>query len=131
MKHRLQRVNEVLRRELGELVTRECRFQAKLVTIQQVDVTPDLRHAHVFVSVIGTDEEARADMATLHDKRVQLQQTLSKRVILKFTPHLHFKLDNATVERGSRILNIISELGIPDEPQPSEEEADLHAPDDK
>jgi len=120
MKHRLQRVNEVLRRELGELITRECRFEAKLVTIQQVDVTPDLKHAHVYVSVIGTEEEAHAAMATLHDQRIPLQHTLSKRVVLKFTPHLHFKLDNATVERGTRVLNIMSELAIP-EPDDAED----------
>ena len=53
MKHRLPRVNELIKRELGELFTRELSFPAKLVTIQEVDVTPDLKHAHVFVSIIG------------------------------------------------------------------------------
>ena len=55
MKHRLERVNEVIRRELGDLINREVTFQAALVTVQQVDITPDLKHAHVFISVMGTD----------------------------------------------------------------------------
>ncbi len=109
MKHRLERVNELIRRELGELVTRELRFESKLATIQQVDITPDLKHAHVYISFIGTEEEQRKDMASLHSKRPLLQQALSKRVVLKYTPHLHFKIDE-TVERGSRVLNIMGQL---------------------
>ena len=46
MKHRLERVNELLKRELGELLGREVSFEAALVTVQQVDITPDLKHAH-------------------------------------------------------------------------------------
>ena len=68
MKHRLERVNELIRRELGEIVTREFRFESKLVTIQQVDITPDLKNAHVYVGVIGTPDDvfaAEADDAEL------------------------------------------------------------------
>jgi ribosome-binding factor A len=111
-KHRLERVNEVIKRELGDLIHRELTFEAKLVTVQQVDITPDLKHAHVFISVIGTDPERRKAMSLLHSKRIPLQQSLSKRIILKFTPNLHFKLDEA-VERGTRILTILEELELP------------------
>ncbi len=125
MKHRLARVNELIRRELGDLIVRECRFVSKLVTVQQVDVTPDLKQAHIFISIIGTPEEQRADMAQLHSKRVQLQRDLSKRVVIKYTPHLHFRLDEAA-ERGDRILNLMSELPPPidDEPAPPLDDED-------
>ena len=109
MKHRLERVNELIRRELGEIVTREFRFASKLVTIQQVDITPDLKHAHVYISFIGEEADRNADMAALHAKRPALQRDLAKRVVLKFTPHLHFKVDEA-MERGSRVLNIMGEF---------------------
>lgn len=116
MKHRLERVNELMRRELGELINREVTFQAVLVTVQQVDITPDLKNAHVFVSVMGNPEQSREALAKLHSKRKSLQHLLSKRVVLKFTPHLHFKLDE-TIERGTRIINILEEIDIPpDEP---------------
>jgi ribosome-binding factor A len=115
MKHRLERVNELVKRELSELVARQCRFTAKLVTLQQVDVTPDLKHAHVFVSVIGSDDEQKQALATLHDARADLQRALSKRVVLKYTPHLHFKLDLAS-ERGDRVLHILEELHLPEPP---------------
>ena len=124
MKHRLQRVNELIKRELGDLIIRECRFTAQLVTVREVDVSPDLKHAHVYISVIGTDADRNHAMATLHAARVSFQHVLAKRVVLKFTPHLHFKIDEAA-ERGDRVLNILSELEstseVPaDKPSPNE-----------
>ena len=112
MKHRLERVNELIRRELGDLLTREVTFESALVTVQQVDITPDLKHAHVFISVIGNEVQMKAAMAKLHDNRANLQRLLSKRVVLKYTPQLHFKLDD-TIERGTRVINILSEIEIP------------------
>jgi ribosome-binding factor A len=53
MKHRLLRVNEMLKRELSGLIAREMNFEQGLVSINQVDVTSDLKNAHVFVSVLG------------------------------------------------------------------------------
>jgi ribosome-binding factor A len=102
-------VNELIKRELGELMIRECRFTAQLVTVREVDVSPDLKHAHVYISVIGNEDERNQALATLHAERKQLQQAIAKRVVLKFTPQLHFKID-AAAERGDRVLNILSEL---------------------
>jgi ribosome-binding factor A len=121
MKHRLERVNELIKRELGDLLSREVSFEAALVTVQQVDITPDLKHAHVFISVIGSEAQARAAMARLHDRRTHLQHLLSKRVILKFTPHLHFKLDES-IERGTRVINILEQIEIPPD-DPAEPDA--------
>lgn len=120
MKNRLDRVNELIKRELSELVRREIRFTAQLVTIQQVDITADLRHAHVYVGVIGNLDEQKQALAALHDSRQRLQTEISKRVVLKWTPQLHFKLDSAG-ERGDRILQILDQLDLPPEPPQSEE----------
>ena len=54
MKHRLLRVNELLKRELSSLLVREMTFENLLVTVNQVDVTPDLKSAHVYISVLGS-----------------------------------------------------------------------------
>lgn len=116
MKHRLERVNELMRRELGDLINREVSFTAVLVTVQQVDITADLKNAHVYVSVMGSPEECKEALARLHASRKNLQHLLSKRVVLKFTPHLHFKLDD-TIERGTRIISLLDQIDIPpDEP---------------
>src|SRR5881227_3577177 len=57
MKHRLLRVNELVKRELSRLITRDVSFDSALVTISQVDVTPDLKSAHVFISVLGAESK--------------------------------------------------------------------------
>ena len=116
MKHRLERVNELIRRELSEIINREVTFHAALVTVQQVDITADLKHAHVFISVIGSDDDGKEAMARLHASRVNLQRLLSKRVVLKFTPHLHFKLDES-IERGNRIIDLLGQIEIPPDDQ--------------
>lgn len=118
MKHRLERVNEVLKRELSEIINRELKFKAALVTIQDVDITADLKNCHVFVSAIGSDVERKKVVPLLEENRIMLQQLLSRRVILKYTPQLHFKLDNS-VERGARIMEILNTIEIPDD-EPTE-----------
>jgi ribosome-binding factor A len=113
MKHRLERVNEVIRRELSEIVSREINFTPEtLVTIHAVAASQDLRQCQVYVSVIGKPEQKARVLLELEDRRVSLQRELSKRVVLKYTPHLNFKLDNS-IERGSRVLEIMQDLDIP------------------
>jgi ribosome-binding factor A len=113
MKHRLERVNEVVKRELSELILRDLNFEpAVLVTVTAVDISPDLKQCHVYVSVIGASYQKSDVIAELQEHRVTLQRELSKRVVLKYTPHLHFKLDDS-IERGSRVLEIIQDLEEP------------------
>jgi ribosome-binding factor A len=111
MKHRLLRVNELLKRELSALVVREISFESAIVTINHVDVTPDLKNAHVFVSVLGQEAPASV-MTKLEDHRVALQGELARHVVLKYTPHLVFHLDNS-IERGARVIEIMQELEPP------------------
>jgi ribosome-binding factor A len=113
MKHRLLRVNELLKRELSAIITRELSFEGALVTLNQVDVTPDLKHAHAYVSVLGKQDEAAAAMAKLEENRVILQTALAKSVTLKYTPHLVFHLDDS-IERGARVFEILQEIETPE-----------------
>jgi ribosome-binding factor A len=109
MSLRTLRVCELIKRELGVIVGRELKFDAPLVTIRAVDITPDLKNAHVFVSVIGTPGQKKQAIAALEGARQHLQQELSRRVILKYTPHLHFQLDES-IERGTRVLSLLDEI---------------------
>lgn len=120
MKHRLLRVCELIKRELGTITGRDVKFDAPLVTIRAVDITPDLKNAHVFVSVIGNPGQKKQAIAALEGARQHLQHELSRRVILKYTPHLHFQLDES-IERGTRVLSLLDEIAPtipPDEPSP-------------
>jgi ribosome-binding factor A len=113
MKHRLERVNEVVKRELSELISRELNFEpAVLVTIPAVEISPNLKQCNVYVSVIGASYQKSDVITELQEHRITLQRELSKRVVLKYTPHLHFKLDDS-IERGSRVLKIIQDLDEP------------------
>src|ERR1700704_913423 len=113
MKHRLLRVNELLKRELSSIITREISFDGALVTLNQVDVTPDLKHAHAYVSVFGKENQEAA-MAKLEEHRVILQSTLAKAVTLKYTPLLIFHLDDS-IERGARVFEILQQIEAPKE----------------
>jgi ribosome-binding factor A len=111
MKHRLLRVNELLKRELSAIIAREIAFDSAIVTINQVDVTSDLKNAHVFVSVLGT-ESGSSVIAKLDAHRAALQAQVGRHVVLKYTPHLTFHLDDS-IERGTRVIEIMRELETP------------------
>jgi len=109
MKFRIKRVSEVIKRELGDIIPKEVTFEAKLVTIQHVDLTPDLKQCHVYISAIGTPEEQHQAIATLVGHRKELQKALSRRVVIKYTPHLNFELDDSIV-RGNRVIDILQQI---------------------
>lgn len=116
MKHRIDRVRELVKRELGDLIRRELSFD-QLVTIQEVDMTPDLKQAHVYVSVLGGEDGAgRSVISRLQSHRKELQALLARRVVLKYTPHLYFKLDEA-VARGTDVISILESLDLPPLPE--------------
>jgi ribosome-binding factor A len=83
-------------------------FGGALVSINHVDVTSDLKNAHVFVSVLGT-EARESVMNALVSHRPALQAELARHVTMKYTPHLIFHLDNS-IERGARVIEIMQEM---------------------
>jgi ribosome-binding factor A len=108
--HRLLRVRELLKREIGEAIRRELPVQqAGLVTVNDVDVAGDLRLATVFIGILGNPEQQRTGIAMLHKNRARIQGLVAKSVILKYTPQLRFVVDES-VARGNRVLEIINEL---------------------
>ena len=105
------RVNELLKRELSGIVAREITFEGALVTINQVDVTADLKNAHVFVSVLGS-ETGPSVINKLESQRSTLQAELAHHVTMKYTPHLTFHLDDS-IKRGARVIEILQEIETP------------------
>src|SRR5437667_11545154 len=108
MKHRMLRVNEVGKRDLSGIIAREMCFEGALASINHVDVTPDLKNAQVFVSVLGT-QARESVMSKLASHRSALQAELARHVTMKYTPHLIFHLDDS-IERGTRIIEIMQEM---------------------
>ena len=124
MSLRLLRVCELIKRELGVIIGRDVKFEAPLVSVRAVDITADLKNAHVFISAIGTKWQKEQALQQLQEQRKHLQHELARRIILKYTPRLHFQLDES-IERGTRVLSLLEEIEPtlpPDEPEPADDE---------
>ena len=100
---RMRRVDEAVREVLSDAVTVGLKDpRIGFVTVTDVKTSPDLRHARVYVSVLGTDEERSASLAGLQSASGFLQTRLAAQLRMKHTPTLDFVYDE-TVERASRI----------------------------
>jgi ribosome-binding factor A len=117
MTHRLTRVKELIRRELGMILEKDYDFGGRLVTIHDVDLTSDLKQCFVFLGVLGKEGGEELVIKKLQAYRPQIQRALYKRVILRNSPQLLFRVDHS-IERGVRVLNLIESLP---EPLPDEE----------
>ena len=111
MSQRTDRVDELLRQEIGAIVTRDVADpRIGFVTITRVETTPDLRHAKVWVSVIGQPAERRGTVAALQRAMPFVRHELGRSLRIKRIPDLHVYLDE-TAERGTRVLQLLNELG--------------------
>ncbi|MGH7952477.1 MAG: 30S ribosome-binding factor RbfA [Limisphaerales bacterium] len=120
---RLQRVRELLKREIGEAVRREFHVgEAGLITVNDVDVSGDLKSAVVFVSILGNADQQKRGIQLLTEHRARIQNLVARAIVLKYTPTLKFVFDDS-IARGNRVLQIIEELekSTPAEEEDSEE----------
>ena len=107
---RHQRVRELLKREIGEVIRREIPVgEAGLISVNDVGVAGDLKSAIVFVGIIGTADQQRKGFEILKRERLRIQDLVGRAVVLKYTPRLRFMLDDS-IERGNRVLKIINEI---------------------
>ena len=107
---RLQRVRELLKREIGEAIRREFHVnEAGLISVNDVDLAGDLKSAVVFISIFGNPVQQKRGLQLLTDNRTRIQGLVARSVVLKYTPTLKFIFDDSIV-RGNRVLQIIDEL---------------------
>jgi ribosome-binding factor A len=112
MSLRTARVNELLRAELSDLILREVkdpRVGEGLVTITEIRVSPDLRHATVFVSHLGSDEEREHALEGLQRAAPFLHRELVQRLRMRAVPQLVFRFD-PSIERGARLSDLIRKV---------------------
>jgi ribosome-binding factor A len=108
---RQERVGELIREEISELIRREVRDPrlTGVISVTEVVTSPDLRHAKVYVSVMGTEEEKMQVEKGLVAASGFIRRNLGERLSLRYTPELSFHRDDS-IERGSRLLQIIKEV---------------------
>jgi ribosome-binding factor A len=127
---RLQRVAELLKRELAEILRRELSIDDfGLLTVNDVHVASDLRNATAFIGFVGTQAQRRALPDKLAARAARFQQLLAPHLRLKWTPVISFVLDES-IERGNRVLAILEDLqsGSPSAPTPNPNKPDLPLP---
>jgi ribosome-binding factor A len=111
MAHRAERVNELLREEISDLVQHELKDPrlSGLISITSVETSPDFRHARVFVSVLGTEEQRQSTLKALHAAEGFLRHELRARLrSLRTVPELVFRADTS-IERGARLTSLLNE----------------------
>ncbi len=106
---RMRKVNELLREVIAEETTELKDPGIGFLTITGVETAPDLRHAIVYYSVLGTDEEAAATAAALHRAGPRLQSAISRQTRIKYTPVLEFRVD-PSIEEGLKIDRLLHGL---------------------
>lgn len=110
MTHRIERLQEFLKTEVSQIIQQELKDpRIGFVSITDVAVSEDLRHARVFVSVLGDDDAKAQTMAGLHSAQGFIRAEVAKRMRTRYTPEIAFKLDES-IERGTRIMSLIRDV---------------------
>ena len=128
MPQRTERIDELLRQEITSLLTREVADpRIGFATVTGVETAPDLRHARVWVSVIGQPEDRIATVRALEHAMPFVRRELGKRLRLRRIPEFSVRLDES-IERGSRVMQLISELEAGETPRELPEGESLPTP---
>ncbi|MBS0604645.1 MAG: 30S ribosome-binding factor RbfA [Verrucomicrobia bacterium] len=111
VKNRIARLNSLLREVLSEVIRNDVRNPQvnKFVTVTSVDITNDLQHAKVYISVIGTALEKEETVKALQSAAGFIAILSSKKVVMRYFPELTFKLDTS-VEQQMRIDELLNKI---------------------
>ena len=131
MTARTDRIDELLRQEIGAILGRDIQDpRIGFVTVTDVETAPDLSTARVWVSVIGQPDERQQTMRALQRAMPFVRHELGTRIRLRRIPELQVRADE-TAQRGTRVLQLLAELEsghTPDDPTPAAESLPTPAP---
>lgn len=116
MSRRMDRVNVLLRHEISRVLSREMNDPrlARLVSVTEVDSSADLRHAKVYVSVLGEPSDKRSTLDALKSASGYIHRTIRPKLALRNVPHLVFYLDES-IEQGAELLEKIKQALPPND----------------
>lgn len=106
---RAQRVGEEIKREVSDLLRSMKDPRIGFVTVTDVAVSNDLRHAKIFVSVYGSEEQKQESLEGLKAATGFVRSEIGRRIRLRHTPEIQFRLDGS-IERGLRINQLLNEI---------------------
>lgn len=109
-KHRANRLAETLKEEISQMIREEIKDpRLGFVTVTAVDVVEDLGHAKVYISVLGSAEEAKESLAILNRAAGYVRGELGKRIRVRHTPEIVFKYD-PSIEQGAHIAKLLKDV---------------------
>ena len=108
---RSERVNELVRREISDYLHVRYRSESTFVTILAARISPDLRNGTVAYSVLGDEEQIDRARRFFRTKAREIQNALSKRIVLKYLPKLSFVRDDS-IEKGNEVLRLLDDLEL-------------------
>jgi len=108
---RIERTSKLIQREISEMLERQVNDPrlSKLISVTEVTLSPDFRHAKIFVSTLGDNIDKENMLASFNNASGFLRRELASHLKLKHTPQLSFHYDDS-IERGARLLKLIGEL---------------------
>lgn len=117
---RMRRVDEAVRAVLSDAIAKDLQDpRIGFVTVTAVKTSPDLRHARVYVSILGSERAREAGLEGLRSAHGYLQGRIAAELTMKLTPTLEFEYDES-IDRGMRISRLIDELGPSEHEQEKE-----------
>lgn len=105
---RLDKVNELMKREIGTFVQKEFEWPGTIVSILDVEITEDLKEGRVWVGVVGRMAPSQV-IEKLSRKRGDIQRAVSRRVVMRNTPKLTFRHDDSA-RRGVSMVNLLDDI---------------------
>jgi len=121
---RISRVAELIKREVSQMLIhgiKDDRVGAGMVSVTDVDLSGDLQHAKIFVSIYGSDEAKQETMEGLKSATGYVRSELGQRIRLRRTPEVIFQEDTS-IERGTRVLSLLNQLN---QNRPADEAEDI------
>lgn len=115
MSNRIVRINELVQREISDILRQRHAAEAVAITVTEVRVAPDLRDGRIFVAIIGDEAAVEDRFRWLKRHAGEIRHELSLRIVLKFLPRFTYVLDR-TAARTARVLQALDEMEFQDEP---------------
>ena len=111
MTRRVQRLNNLIRQEMSELLQRQAKDPrlGNFIAITEVSISPDMKYAKIFVSHIGSEEQKKETMNALASASSFFRRELAQRIRLRHMPELIFQWDDS-IERGVHLLDLIDQV---------------------
>ena len=112
MSNRIVRINELVQREVSDILRRRHAAEAVAMTITEVRVAPDLREGRIFVAIVGDPATVEERLRWLRRRAPEIRRELGRRIVLKYLPRFTYVLDESNACMA-RVFQVLDEIGLP------------------